>query len=65
MFLQAFTGIAILGMLHSSNVFSQNVDLFLKSSFPWWSFFLFILYVISFFPSILDPDNLTVTTAAT
>ena len=47
-FLQSITGIAFLGLLHSSSVFSQIANLFLEPSFPWWSLCL-ILYVIRLF----------------
>jgi hypothetical protein len=59
---QSVTGIAILGLLHSSNVFSQVINLCLESSFPWWGF-LFCMW-FGCFLSILAVDNLTVATAA-
>ena len=65
-FLQSITNIAFLGLLHSSDVFSEIVNLFLEPSFPWWSL-CFIFCVIQLFSvclSILAPDNLTVATVA-
>jgi hypothetical protein len=41
-FLNSITGVASLGLLHSCDVFSQVINLFLEPSFPWWGLFVFL-----------------------
>jgi hypothetical protein len=55
--LKSVTGIAILGLLHSSNVFSRIINLCLQSSFPWWGF-CFILYMVQLFSVYPGPRQL-------
>jgi hypothetical protein len=63
-FYYSVAGVASLGVLHPSDVFSQVVSLFLESSFPWWDLFLYFEW-FSFLFLILPPNILTVATVAT
>jgi hypothetical protein len=41
-FLNSITVVASLGVLHSSDIFSQVVSLFLEPSFLWWVLFVIL-----------------------